>query len=218
MCLIKIQELESSLQELLSTLKKNRERVPLEVLKSFYQQPYYALVGQINETATAFVKAILTDKLILNPDISIEEQIAVINQMIADSGMARQMGSCISRTYDASQLYQMALELRRQIESALWPYINLKTCLVFDLDNPEAEPVVYNTLTRQILRDGTWFYQELNLEWKFLYYPNVLGCRNNDLREENGHEDYDRTKNCYTSAGPDYGGNLPDSKAYLLGT
>ncbi|MEY8482585.1 hypothetical protein AALD74_12130 [Lachnospiraceae bacterium 48-21] len=214
----KIQELEGSLQKLLSTLKKNRERIPLEVLKSFYQQPYYALVGQINETATAFVKTVLTDRLILNPDISIEEQKAVINRVIADSGMARQMSSCISRTYDTSQLYQMALELRRQIESALWPYINLKTCLVFDLDNPEAEPVTYNTLTRQILRDGTWFYQELNLEWKFLYYPNVLGYRNNDLREENEHENYDRTEYCHASARPDYAGNLPNSEAYVLGT
>lgn len=57
-------------------------------------------------------------------------------------------------TPTVEQLYQMALELRRKIEGALWPYIDLKTCLVFDLDNPDAEPVTYNTLTRQICRDG----------------------------------------------------------------
>ena len=45
----KIQELGSSLQKLLSTLKKNRKMIPLEVLKSHYQQPYYALIREINK-------------------------------------------------------------------------------------------------------------------------------------------------------------------------
>lgn len=173
MRLTKIQELGSSLEKLLSTLKKNREMISLEVLRSHYRQPYYALIQQINGTASAFVKAVLTDRLILNPDISIEEQAALINQVIADSGMEKQMSACISRTYNSDQLYQMALELRQKIECALWPYIDLKTCLVFDLDNPETEPVTYNTLTRQILRNGVWTNQELDLWGKFLFYPNT---------------------------------------------
>ena len=173
MRLTKIQELGSSLEKLLSTLKKNREMISLEVLRSHYRQPYYALIQQINGTASAFVKAVLTDRLILNPDISIEEQAALINQVIADSGMEKQMSACISRTYNSDQLYQMALKLRQKIECALWPYIDLKTCLVFDLDNPETEPVTYNTLTRQILRNGVWANQELDLWGKFLFYPNT---------------------------------------------
>ena len=173
MRLTKIQELGSSLEKLLSTLKKNREAVPPDVLRTYYRQPYEALLRQIGGTATAFVKAVLTDRLILNPDIPITEQAAVINQVIADSGMERQMSSCISRTYSSDQLYQMALELRQKIECALWPYIDLKTCLVFDLDNPETEPVTYNTLTRQILRNGVWTNQELDLWGKFLFYPNT---------------------------------------------
>ena len=173
MRLTKIQELGSSLEKLLSTLKKNREAVPPDVLRTYYRQPYEALLRQIGGTATAFVKAVLTDRLILNPDIPITEQAAVINQVIADSGMERQMSSCISRTYNSDQLYQMALELRQKIECALWPYIDLKTCMVFDLDNPETEPVTYNTLTRQILRNGVWANQELDLWGKFLFYPNT---------------------------------------------
>lgn len=118
----KIQELGSSLQKLLSTLKKNREMIPLEVLKSHYQQPYYALIREINKTASAFAfafaKAVLINHLILNPDISLDKQAAVINQVIAESGIDRQMSSCISRTYNVEQLYQMALELRQKIECA----------------------------------------------------------------------------------------------------
>ena len=168
--------------------------IPLEVLRSHYRQPYYALIRQINGTASAFVKAVLTDRLILNPDISIEEQAAVINQVIADSGMEQQMSSCISMTYSADQLYQMALELRRNIECALWPYIDLKTCLVFDLDNPETEPVTYNTLTRQICRNGIWENQELDLQWKFLFYQNTRIYPDNELpKEKKETNDYDYT-------------------------
>ena len=221
MRLTKLQEQGSSLQKLLSTLKKNREMVSLEILKSHYRQPYYALIQQINRAASAFVKEVLTDRLILNPDISIEEQAAVINQVIADSGMERQMSSCISRTYNVDQLYQMALELRQKIECALWPYIDLKTCLVFDLDNPDAEPVTYNTLTRQICRDGIWENQKLDLQWKFLFYPNTRIYPGDESvkeeKEKNGYEDSYKTKNNCTPVRPGNGGCLPHTAAPLLG-
>ena len=44
MCLTRMEELESCLSGLLSTLKKNREHVPLEVLKTQYKQPYDCLL------------------------------------------------------------------------------------------------------------------------------------------------------------------------------
>ena len=194
--------------------------VSLEILKSHYRQPYYALIQQINRAASAFVKEVLTDRLILNPDISIEEQAAVINQVIADSGMERQMSSCISRTYNVDQLYQMALELRQKIECALWPYIDLKTCLVFDLDNPDAEPVTYNTLTRQICRDGIWENQEIDLQWKFLFYPNARIHPSDEPakeKEKNGYEDLYKTQNDYTPFRPGNGRYLPHTAAPLLG-
>ena len=193
MRLTKMQELGSSLQKLLSTLKKNREAVPPDVLRTYYRQPYEALLRQIGGTAAAFVKAVLTDRLILNPDIPLDKQAAVINQVIAESGIDRQMSSCISRTYNSDQLYQMALKLRQKIECALWPYIDLKTCLVFDLDNPETEPVTYNTLTGQILRNGVWANQELDLQWKFIFYPNTRIYPDNELpkeEKETNHYDY----------------------------
>ena len=211
----------SSLQKLLSTLKKNREMIPLEVLKSHYQQPYYALIREINETASAFVKAVLINHLILNPDISLDEQAAVINQVIADSGMEGQMSSCISKTYNVDQLYQMALELRRKIEGALWPYNDLKTCLVFDLDNPDAEPVTYNTLTRQICKDGIWENQEIDLQWKFLFYPNTRIHPGDkpaqEKKEKNGYENSYKTKNNCTPVRTRNGGYLPHKAAPLLG-
>lgn len=64
----RMEELESCLSGLLSTLKKNREHVPLEVLKTQYKQPYEELVRNINLTASAYAKSVLLHRLVLNPD------------------------------------------------------------------------------------------------------------------------------------------------------
>lgn len=157
-----IYELGSSLEKLLSTLKKNRDNVPLDILKSYYKGPYEALVRQVNETATRFAKLVLTDHLILNPNISIDEQVAVINRTIADSGLVKQMSTCISKTYSVKQLHQLALELRLLVENALWPFIDQETCLLADWTDIEKKPVIYNTLTKKIYINDKWVDQEID--------------------------------------------------------
>ena len=137
MCLTRMEELESCLSGLLSTLKKNREHVPLEVLKTQYKQPYEELVRNINLTASAYAKSVLLHRLVLNPDADVEEQCTVINQMIQTSGMLKKISSCMSKTYDVGQIYPLILELRHMVEQALWPYVNQATCLVADLDDIE---------------------------------------------------------------------------------
>ena len=89
----RMEELESCLSGLLSTLKKNREHVPLEVLKTQYKQPYEELVRNINLTASAYAKSVLLHRLVLNPDADVEEQCTVINQMIQTSGMLKKISS-----------------------------------------------------------------------------------------------------------------------------
>lgn len=165
-----IYEQGSSLEKLLSTLKNNRDNVPLDVLKSRYKEPYEALVAQINETASTFVKLVLTDQLILNPKFPIDEQIAVINQTIEDSGMPKRMGSCISKTYSTKRLHELALELRQQVENALWPYIDQETCLLADWMDIQKTPVIYNTLTKKVYINDKWTDQEIDLQGKFLIY------------------------------------------------
>ena len=81
---------------MLSTLKKNREYVPLEILQTQYRIPYESLKKQIGDTATAFVKEITLSKLMINPDVSLEEQISVIQQTITTSGMLKEMSYTLS--------------------------------------------------------------------------------------------------------------------------
>lgn len=166
----KMEELESCLSGLLSTLKNNREHVPLEVLKTQYQQPYEELVRKINLTASAYAKSVLLHRLILNPDADIEEQCNVINQTIQTSGMLKKISSCMSKTYDVEQMNPLILELRHMVELALWPYVNQATCLVADLDDLEKEPILYNLLTHEVYENDAWIYREIDLSWKLLVH------------------------------------------------
>lgn len=165
-----IYELGSSLQKLLSTLKKNREYVGTAVLKIQYKNAYEDLLMRINQTATAFAKEVVLKGIVINPDISLDHQIFVINQAIANSGLLKKMGQSLSRDYDVEALHQLALKLRRLVELALWPYINLQTCLVADLFDLDKEPVIYNTLTWQIYENGTWVGHPIDLQGKLLIY------------------------------------------------
>ena len=161
-------ELGSSLEKLLSKLKQNRENVPLDILKTYYKVPYEELIAQVNQTATAFVKSIVTGQLLINPDVSMNEQADVVNQTIQDSGMIKQISHCMSQTYDVTLIHLMALELRKKVEAALYPYISRKNCLVADLDDIEKEPIIYNTLTKQVYENDHWIDRELDLDGKLL--------------------------------------------------
>ena len=163
-------ELGSSLEKLLSKLKQNRENVPLDILKTYSKAPYEELIAQVNQTATAFVKSIVAGQLLINPDVSMDEQADVVNQTIQDSGMIKQINHCMSQTYDVTLIHLMALELRKKVEAALYPYIARKNCLVADLDASEKEPIIYNTLTKQVYENDHWIDRELDLKGKLLIY------------------------------------------------
>lgn len=170
MCLNNIYELGSKLCELLSTLKKNREYVPLEILQTQYRVPYETLKKQIGDTATAFVKEITLSKLMINPDVSLEEQISVIQQTITTSGILKEMGYTLSKLYDVELLHRQALKLRTYIEDALYPYIALQDCLVVDMERIEDTPIIYNTITQMVYENGQWSKQDLDLNGKLLLY------------------------------------------------
>ena len=170
MCLNKIIELESSLQKLLSILKRNREQVPRDELRTRFRNAYYQLLGQINHLLWLYICTRLTDRLYKNPYMPEAPQIEVLQQAIDESGLIPEISRCISRTYSIAAIEPLIQRLKSKVETALWPFVDLETCLVADLDHMEREPVIYNTITKQIWVDGKWVDHELNLEWKLLIY------------------------------------------------
>ena len=168
MCLNKIIELESSLQKLLSILKRNREQVPRDELKTRFRNAYYQLLGQINHLLWHYICTRLTDRLYKNPYMPEDPQIEALQQAIDESGLIPEISRCVSRTYSIAAIDPLIQELKSKVETALWPFVDLETCLVADLDHMEQEPVIYNTITKQNRVDGKWVDHELNLEWKLL--------------------------------------------------
>ena len=166
----RINELGSNLQRLLSGLKKNRNSVPREVLRTQYHNAYYQLIAQVSEAAQLFVKYVVGHRLLINPYIPIEEQLAVVQHIIDTSTLLAEMRRCISQTYDVEELYSLALRLRAEIELALWPYINMETCYLLDMENPKKEPVLYNILKRQVYENGRWIEQDIDLSRKLIIY------------------------------------------------
>ena len=165
-----IYELGSNLQRLLSILEKNRESVPKELLKTRYHDAYYQLIAQINETAQSFVKYVIGHRLFMNPHISSDDQLAVAQHTIDTSPVLDEMRNCLSHSYDVEKLHRLALKLREEVELALWPYINMETCLVADLNNIEKEPIIYNTITRQVYENDQWVDRKIDLSYKLLIY------------------------------------------------
>lgn len=148
MCLM-ISEMESSLNRLLSTLKKNRENVPSEILKSYYRQPYKALVTQINQLLVEYIRQLLSHKLLINPWVPMDIQAKVVNQAIDQSGLTK---------------------LRKKIEDALKPFIALQDCLVFNPVKLKQFPVIYNTITKKAYINGAWIDWQVDLRDKFVVY------------------------------------------------
>lgn len=177
----KIKELGDSLQRLLSILKKNREHVDRNVLKTRYKEPYYDLLRRISQNATAFAKEVSLRGIVLNPDFPFEEQVKAMNQAVSDSGLLVKMSRCLSVHYDVADLYRLSLEMRKVIESALRPYVAPEDCLVADLFDIEKEPVLYNTLTEKVYENDTWIDRKLDLQGKLLIY---LKQNENPVRPE----------------------------------
>ena len=110
-----IYERGSSLQKLLSTLKLNRERVPLETLKRVYRIPYEELKAQIRESVQEFVLLVACHHLLINPNFSLDEQTAVVQAAIDRSRMPKEIGKSLTRDYDVSKIHRMALKLSEHV-------------------------------------------------------------------------------------------------------
>lgn len=169
--------MEQQLQKLLDTLKVNREKVPLETLKTYYQVPYEALKAEIGKAVRDFTIAVVGHHLLVNPYLPLEEQLATVRHTVSASRIPSEISKSITKDYDIATIYRLALALRKEVEDALWLYINRETCLVADLFHLEEPPVIYNTLTKHIYEDGQWQYAPMDLKGKLLIYQRETAAR-----------------------------------------
>lgn len=151
-------ELRQALATHLDLLKRNREAVPLEVLKTKYKKPYDKLKQDISAAASEYVKAVTLEGIKIRMDF-MEEAAQVINGAIQQSGLLKQVSKAAFKRQDMEEIDALALELKNRIQEALKPFYKRHLRLYLSpecFEDPPKEPEIYNEATGCVLRGGEW--------------------------------------------------------------
>lgn len=104
----------ANLEQKIEVLKKNRESVPLDVLKSKYAKAYCQLVDDIKALATEVITH-YTYGFILIRTVDKERVSKQINEAAAQAGIAKKCSRLIFKDYDLSAAIREAENFREQI-------------------------------------------------------------------------------------------------------
>ena len=145
-------------------LKKNREKVSLELLKTKYQKPYEALLHSIKELAEQILVARLQKDLVIRMDDEGDKLIEEINKAIEretePSGIMKRISQALYKEYDVEKFEDCVEEMRILLWNLWIPYWQNYCCLYVTAENweePFPPPKFYNELTGEFQNeDGTW--------------------------------------------------------------
>lgn len=104
----------ADLEQKIKVLKKNRDSVPLDVLKSKYAKAYCQLVDDIKELATEVITH-YSYGFILIKAADKERVAAKINKAAAQAGIAKKCSRLIFKDYDLGAAIREAENFREQI-------------------------------------------------------------------------------------------------------
>lgn len=150
--------LRSDLEKQLRTLKNNRDKVPLNVLKTKYKNAYDALCQDIKAQASEYASIIALQGIRIHKDY-LAEGLPIVDATIQKSGILQDLSKAVFCRQDMNEFTTLALCLREQILSALEPLFHAHLGLFITsecLENPDILPEVYCTVNNCILRDGKW--------------------------------------------------------------
>lgn len=155
--------LRAELAKLLTTLKHNREKVSLDVLKTKYKKGYDTLCTGISRSASDYAKQIALCGIRIHKDY-LDEAVSIINGTIAKSGILKQLSKAAFSHQDIAEFESLTLTLRKKIlnslESLYTKYLGLyitPECL----ENPDVPPLIYCQVNHCIWQDGKWIPLEL---------------------------------------------------------
>ncbi len=136
---------------LVEKLRRNREKVPLKVLKTRYAAAYNLLCSQICEELNCIALKLpnwLEGKEA--PEKYILEIAEIFNRLYAEGGYAKALGLLVFKEMNARGAAHAARELNRMFTQALEEYALTKCCLYvpescLDPEHPQA-PKIYNAM------------------------------------------------------------------------
>ncbi len=155
------------LEVFLAKLKLNREKVPLDVLKTKYKAGYEKLTADIKAEAVELIKPMATRPPEWLADCKIkteymEEIAAAFNGIYEAGGYAKKIGMALYKHYSITEALQIAGEVNGEYQEALLKIFHQKTCLYTTAENWDPEnpvtPRIYNDLVDK-------FWDEEKGEW-----------------------------------------------------
>lgn len=155
--------LREELKKLLATLKHNREKVPLDVLKTRYQKGYAALCADIKRKASDYAAKVALDGIRIHKDY-LDEAVPIINGTIERSGILKQLSGAAFSRQDIAEFDSLAGQLHEKILASLKPFYERHLALYITqecLENPDVAPLVYCVASHCFWQDGKWIPLEL---------------------------------------------------------
>lgn len=155
--------LREELSMLLSTLKHNREKVSLDVLKTKYKKGYDTLCAGIKRSASDYAKQLALCGIRIHKDY-LDEAVSVINETIAGSGILKQLSRAAFSHQDIAEFDSLALMLREKILNSLESLYTKHLGLYITpecLEKPDVLPLIYCRVNHCIWQDGKWIPLEL---------------------------------------------------------
>lgn len=155
--------LREELSKLLSTLKHNREKVPLDILKTKYKKGYDTLCERIRCSASDYAKHIVIYGIRIHKDY-LDEAVSVINGTIERCGILKQLSKAAFSHQDIDEFDSLAGMLREKVLANLEPFYRRHLGLYITpecLEDPDVAPLIYCAASHCVLQDGKWIPLEL---------------------------------------------------------
>ncbi len=147
--------LHKELERQMIKLKHNREKIPLDVLKSKYAVGYTALSQKICRTASDYAKIVTIDGIRICPEFA-DEGIALINDTIAGSGILKELSRALFRHLDIALYDSLLQEFREKLLMELQAFYDKYTVLQTDTDHPDDPPQRVCLANNCIWQDDRW--------------------------------------------------------------
>lgn len=148
-------------------LKRNRENVPLETLKTKYKAAYEGLLTEIQGQATEILnRETMSGILIRKGDKDI---LARIQSAMDEGQFAKQAGKAIFQHFSVDKFVEIVENARAEAMAVWIPYWQGFCCIYATPENweePFPPPKIYNELTDEFLVDEEKNLWQKRPEWK----------------------------------------------------
>lgn len=155
---LSMEELRSQLLSLLGTLQANREKVPLDILKTRYKKGYDDLCQRLRCYASEYARHLTLSGIRIHRDY-LEEGVFRVERLIKTSGIPKELSRDIYKTWDMDAFERHCSQFRTTLLTEMdhfyreYPGIYItKECL----ENPDTLPLLYSPVNHCVFVNDTW--------------------------------------------------------------